>query len=421
MRSGSARMSISTILPSASHLGCDVTGVVTLDFEAERLEVLGQAKRDQLLVKPGFHEASAYRAGPPLEVGPSRLDGAHPIAQRGTGNVLRMARCRSGASLTATFLRQEVLRVVSAGCREATVKGDHAATMLSRETEKITVRDLLGGSRRANFGHCCRRYGVGPELVPSACSSEQQKSVGSCFGRPRTTGQLRADANHSELCQSAGGPALITFGREPLDRGVVMLMLWKKQRNQHVDVQKADHGQDYSTVPSARRSTSATESVGAPGRRGNAGTPRSNRTSAFAIRLSSASTNSSTRSPDWLARSASRSFNAASTVIVAFGIKSLSHDVVRSASYVPFAEENSRQRWPSGAHHSGVGRSTESITSTSTGPRAGSSLLAGDGKCVVLRKGHEAAQRSLCRKIVVRPANAPAPTDSRMTGVGADQ
>ena len=99
-----------------------------------------------------------------------------------------------------------------------------------------------------------------------------------------------------------------------------MLMLRNKQRNQHVDVQKADHGQDYSPAPSARRSTSSTDSVGAPGRRGNTGTPRSNRTSAFAIRLSSASTNSSTRCPDWLARSASRSFNAASTVIVAFGM-----------------------------------------------------------------------------------------------------
>jgi hypothetical protein len=166
----------------------------------------------------------------------------------------------------------------------------------------------------------------------AACSSEEQESVGGRFGRPWYTGQLRANANHSELCHSAGRPALVSFRREPLDRGVVMLMLRNKQRDQHVDVQKADHGQDYSPVPSARRSTSSTDSVGAPGRRGNTGTPRSNRTSASAIRLSSASTNSSTRCPDWLARSASRSFNAASTVIVAFGMQSLSHDVVRSAN-----------------------------------------------------------------------------------------
>ena len=115
-----------------------------------------------------------------------------------------------------------------------------------------------------------------------------------------------------------------------------MLMLRNQQRNQHVDVQKADHGQDYSPAPSARRSTSSTDSVGAPGRRGKTGTPRSNRTSALAIRLSSASTNSSTRCPDWLARSASRSFNAASTVIVAFGITSLSHDVVKSVNRETF-------------------------------------------------------------------------------------
>lgn len=89
-------------------------------------------------------------------------------------------------------------------------KGDYATTMPSRKPEKITVRNLLGGSRRANFGHRCRRDGIRPELVRAACSSEEQES----------------------------------------------------------------------------------------------------RTSASATRLSSASTNSSTRCPDWLARSASRSFNA---------------------------------------------------------------------------------------------------------------
>ena len=254
-----------------------------------------------------------------------------PVAPRGNGHVVRMPGVAAGP-FDGRFLRQEVLRVVAAGCRKSTVKGDHTATMSSREPEKVTVRDLLRGRRGPHFGHRCRRYGIRPELVVAACSSEQQESIGGCFGWPRPTGQLRADANHSKLGDSAGRPALITFRREPLDRGVVMLMLRNKQRNQHVDVQKADHGQDYSPAPSARRSTSSTDSVGAPGRRGNAGTPRSNRTSAFAIRLRSASTNSSTRCPDWLARSASRSFNAASTVIVAFGITSLSHDVVKSAN-----------------------------------------------------------------------------------------
>ena len=230
------------------------------------------------------------------------------------------------------FLRQEVLRVVAPSCCKSTVKGDYTATMASCEPEKVTVRDLLCGRGGPHFGHRCRRYSIRPELVVAACSGEQQESIGSCFGWPRPTGQLRADANHSKFGDGTRRPALITFGREPVDRGVVMLMLRNKQRNQHVDVQKADHGQDYLPSPSARRSTSSTDSVGAPGRRGNTGTPRSNRTSAFAIRLRSATTNSSTRCPDWLARSASRSFNAASTVIVAFGITSLSHDVVKSAN-----------------------------------------------------------------------------------------
>ena len=229
------------------------------------------------------------------------------------------------------FLRQEALRVVAADCGQSAVKRDHTTTMSARQPQKVPVRDLLRGDRGSHFGQRSRRYGIGPELVVAACSREQQKSIGGCFGRPRPTGQLRADAKHSKLGDDAGRPALITLCREPLDRGVVMLVLRNKQRNQHVDVQKADHGQDYSPAPSARRSTSSTDSVGAPGRRGKTGTPRSNRTSAFAIRLSNASTNSSTRCPDWLARSASRSFNAASTVIVAFGMSSLSHDVAKGA------------------------------------------------------------------------------------------
>ena len=43
------------------HLGCDFTGAVSLGFEADRLELLGQTKGDQFFVEPGFHEASAYR------------------------------------------------------------------------------------------------------------------------------------------------------------------------------------------------------------------------------------------------------------------------------------------------------------------------------------------------------------------------
>lgn len=133
----------------------------------------------------------------------------------------------SGAGLRLG--RQQAVHVVAAGSRKSTVKGDKATTMPSREPEKITVRDLFGGSRPANFGHRCRRYGIRPELVLAACSSEQQKSVGSCFGRPRTTWQLRTNANHSKLCHSAGRPALVGFRREPLDCGVVMLMLRNKQ------------------------------------------------------------------------------------------------------------------------------------------------------------------------------------------------
>ena len=136
------------------------------------------------------------------------------------------------------------------------------------------------------------------------------------------------------LAPFPAGPQTSSCRQTPCgnDSGVAMPMLRNKQRNQHVDVQKADHGQGYSPAPSARRSTSSMDSVVAPGRRGNTGTPRSNRMSAFAIRLSNALTNSSTRCPDWLARSASRSFNAASTVIVAFGITSLSHDVTTGAN-----------------------------------------------------------------------------------------
>jgi hypothetical protein len=76
--------------------------------------------------------------------------------------------------------------------------------------------------------------------------------------------------------------------------------------------------QHYSSLPPARRSTSSTVSVGAPGRRGKTGTPRSKFTSTVATRRKSASTNSSTPWPICPARSATRSFNLAFTLIVAF-------------------------------------------------------------------------------------------------------
>ena len=123
--------------------------------------------------------------------------------------------------------------------------------MSARQLEKVPVRNRLFGRRGPHFGQCCRRYGVRSELAVATRSSDQQKSIGSCFGRPRTTGQLRVDANHSKLSDGAGRPAPIPFCREPLDRAVVMLMLRNEQRNQHVDVQWAER-QDYSPAPSAR-------------------------------------------------------------------------------------------------------------------------------------------------------------------------
>ena len=57
------------------------------------------------------------------------------------------------------------------------------------------------------------------------------------------------------------------------------------------------HARSYASCPSARRSTSWTVSMGAPGRGRNTGTPRSKRASAAATRRSNASTNSSTCLP----------------------------------------------------------------------------------------------------------------------------
>jgi hypothetical protein len=122
--------------------------------------------------------------------------------------------------------RQQAAHIVAAGSRKSTVKGDKATTMPSREPEKITVRDLFGGSRPANFGHRRRRYGVRPELVLAACSGEQQKSVGSCFGRPRTTWQLRTNANHSKLCHGAGRPAVGRACQEIIDLPAVRGAGW---------------------------------------------------------------------------------------------------------------------------------------------------------------------------------------------------
>ena len=107
-------------------------------------------------------------------------------------------------------------------------------------------------------------------------------------------------------------------------RGVVVLVFRHDEGDQDVDVEQSAYACRY--WPSARRSTSATVRVGAPGRRGKTGTPRSNRTSASATRRRRASTNSSTCWPVLLARSDSRSFSAASTVMVASAMSSLRHD-----------------------------------------------------------------------------------------------
>ena len=109
--------------------------------------------------------------------------------------------------------------------------------MASRQPQKVTVRDQFRGGGGPHFGHYGRRYGIRPELVVAARSGEQQKSIGGCFRWPWPAGKLCADANHAKLGHGAGRPALmIIFCREPRDRGIVMLMLWNKQRNQHVDV-----------------------------------------------------------------------------------------------------------------------------------------------------------------------------------------
>src|SRR5262245_29930597 len=109
-----------------------------------------------------------------------------------------VCRCRECGIPRAGRLRsrwEHTVHIVAAGGSQSTVQSDHATTMSARETEKVTVRDLLRSGRCANFGNGCWRDEVRPELVPATCSSEQQKSVGGCLGRPRTTGQLRANPN----------------------------------------------------------------------------------------------------------------------------------------------------------------------------------------------------------------------------------
>lgn len=89
---------------------------------------------------------------------------------------------------------QQAVHIVAAGSSKSTVKGDHATTMPSREPEKIPVRDLLSGSRRANFGHRCRRYGVRPDSysrLAAVRSRSLSAVVSGSHGTPGSCAQTR--------------------------------------------------------------------------------------------------------------------------------------------------------------------------------------------------------------------------------------
>ena len=88
------------------------------------------------------------------------------------------------------------------------------------------------------------------------------------------------------------------------------------------------HWPSQSPVSSARRPTSATVSVGAPGRLGNVATPRSKRTSASAMRRR----RTRRRSVQLASEICKSLFQCAVHGVVVFGIETLSHDVVKGAN-----------------------------------------------------------------------------------------
>ena len=251
---------------------------------------------------------------------------------------------RSSVTVPCRLLaRRKQADHIGAACgTEIAVERDHATAISTREAEEISVGELLPCFRRSHLRHDRWRDGIRPERMVTSICSEHQQLIGGTLGRPRAAAELSADTNDTELGHSARRPTVFNrFSCVPVQRDVVVFVLGDDQGDEHVDIEQADHAGRYS--PSARRSTSSTVRVGAPGRRGNTGTPRSKRTSASAMRRRSASTNASTGCPVWLARFASRSFSAASTVIVAFGIRLLSHVTARYAR-VPHKRPQIRPR-----------------------------------------------------------------------------
>jgi hypothetical protein len=134
--------------------------------------------------------------------------------------------------------------VVSAEGGEAAVECDQPAAMPTSHTEKVPIGELLAGPSRSNFRHHSGRHGVWPKDVFATAYGQHEQLVGGLLGRPCATSELGTDADDTKLRDRARRPAMRNrFGRIPVQRGGVVLMLWHDQAHQHVDIEKTDHSQ----------------------------------------------------------------------------------------------------------------------------------------------------------------------------------
>jgi hypothetical protein len=133
--------------------------------------------------------------------------------------------------------RQQTDDAVSAGDRQTAIKRNDLSPVTSRQTEQITVSDLLACIGRTNFRQNGGRDHARPPRIITIGHDHHQQAIRGGFRRPLGSRKLRADSNDAQFGHRTGGPSGRCFIRKPIDGDRVMLMLRHQQRHKDVHIE----------------------------------------------------------------------------------------------------------------------------------------------------------------------------------------